>query len=365
MSQVEKVEVKNDEEELTITRVFDVPRDLVWKAWTDPELFMQWWGPSSFTSPYCKIDLRVGGKFLVCMRSPEGKDYWTTGIYREIAPPSLLVMTNSFSDENGRIVSSETYGLSPGIAKEMVINVRLQEIDGKKRTRQILTHSGISKMSPEERHNAELGWVGSLEKMAVALGKTQPPRSVGSSGSFKPAAPRTTFVAAPGKQEVMITREFDAPRELVFKAFTDPSLYVKWLGPRGYTMKLEKFEPKSGGSWRYTHKNPEGMEFGFHGVYHEVHSPDLLIDTFEFEGLPERGHVSLETAKFEELPNDRTKLTIHSVFLSVADRDGQVSSGMEAGLNDSLDRLSELLAEKSSKKRKKAFPERLIKPGEV
>ncbi len=352
MSQMEKVEVKNDEEGLTITRVFDAPRELMWKAWTNPELFKQWWGPSNFTSPSCKIDLRVGGKYLVCMRSPEGEDYWTTGVYREIAPPSLLVMTNCFADEKGNVVSPEVHGLSPGIAREMVLTVRLQEIDNKKRTRQILTHSGISKMNVEERRGNELGWLGSLEKMAGVLGRNQPLGSISAPESTRPSKPRMAFVAEPGKQDVTIVREFDAPRELVFKAFTDPALYVKWLGPRGYTMKLEKFEPRSGGSWRYIHKNPEGMEFGFHGVYHEVHPPELLIDTFEFEGLPERGHVSLEAARFEELPDDRTRLTIHSVFLSVADRDGQVSSGMEAGLNDSMERLTELLAEKSKGKKK-------------
>ena len=160
------------------------------------------------------------------------------------------------------------------------------------------------------------------------------------------------FVAEPGKQDVTIVREFDAPREARFQGFHQSGSLRKVAGPRGYTMKLEKFEPRSGGSWRYIHKNPEGMEFGFHGVYHEVHPPELLIDTFEFEGLPERGHVSLEAARFEELPDDRTRLTIHSVFLSVADRDGQVSSGMEAGLNDSMERLTELLAEKSKGKKK-------------
>ena len=89
------------------------------------------------------------------MRSPEGEDYWTTGVYREIAPPSLLVMTNCFADEKGNVVSLEIHGLSPGIAREMVLTVRLQEIDNKKRTRQILTHSGISKMNAEERRDNE------------------------------------------------------------------------------------------------------------------------------------------------------------------------------------------------------------------
>jgi len=151
------------------------------------------------------------------------------------------------------------------------------------------------------------------------------------------------FAAEPGKQEIIITREFDAPRELVYKAFTDKKLYTQWLGPKGYTMKIIKFEPKSGGSWRYVHRDPTGKEFGFHGVYHEVLPPERMIDTFEFEGLPEKGHVSFETAKFVEVPGNRTKLVIQTIFQSVQDRDGMIQSGMERGMNESFDRLDELL----------------------
>jgi uncharacterized protein YndB with AHSA1/START domain len=153
---------------------------------------------------------------------------------------------------------------------------------------------------------------------------------------------KTSITAEPGKQELFITREFDAPRELVWKAFTDPKLYVQWLGPRGFTMKLEKFEPRSGGGWRYIHRDKEGNEYAFHGVYHEL-TPERMIDTFEFEGLPEKGHVSLETARLAALPGNRTRLTIQSVFQSVADRDGMVQSDMEKGVNESYQRLDELL----------------------
>ena len=153
----------------------------------------------------------------------------------------------------------------------------------------------------------------------------------------------TTITAEPGKQEILITRELDAPRELVFQAFTDPTLYVQWLGPKRFTMTLETFEPESGGRWRYIHTDQNGNAYAFHGVFHEVLAPELIIDTFEFEGLPEKGHVSLETLKLEELPGERTKLTIQAVYRSVADRDGMLQSGMEEGVNESYDRLAELL----------------------
>jgi uncharacterized protein YndB with AHSA1/START domain len=153
---------------------------------------------------------------------------------------------------------------------------------------------------------------------------------------------QTSIKAEPGKQEIFIVREFEAPRELVFKAFTTPELIVKWLGPRELTMKIDKFDVRSGGSYRYIYSDPAGNEYGFHGVIHDVTIPERIIQTFEFEGLPESGHVTLETARFEALPNNRTKVTIQSVFQSVADRDGMLQSGMERGVNDSHHRLDEL-----------------------
>ncbi len=152
----------------------------------------------------------------------------------------------------------------------------------------------------------------------------------------------TTVTAEPGKQELFITREFDAPRELVYRAFTDPKLYVQWLGPRQYKMTLETFEPRSGGNWRYIHSDDNGNAYGFHGVFHEV-TPERMIQTFEFEGLPESGHVILDTLTFEALPNNRTRIKIHSVYQSVADRDGMVQSGMEKGLGEGFERLDEML----------------------
>lgn len=153
---------------------------------------------------------------------------------------------------------------------------------------------------------------------------------------------KTTVTAEPDRQELFITREFDSPRELVFKAHTDPELFVQWLGPRALTTTLETFEPVSGGRWRFIQKDQDDNEFGFHGVFHEV-SPERMIQTFEFEGLPESGHVILETTKLEALPNGRTRLTSQSVFQSVSDRDGMIQSGMESGLSEGYERLDELL----------------------
>jgi uncharacterized protein YndB with AHSA1/START domain len=153
----------------------------------------------------------------------------------------------------------------------------------------------------------------------------------------------TKIVAKPGSQDFFIEREFDAPRELVFRAFSEPELLVQWLGPDNLKMEIDKFDNRSGGSYRFVHIDEQGNRYGFNGVIHEVAPPERLIRTFEFEGLPERGHVSMEIAEFQIVTSDRTRLKIQSIFKSVADRDGMIASGMEGGMKQSYLKLDELL----------------------
>lgn len=152
---------------------------------------------------------------------------------------------------------------------------------------------------------------------------------------------KTQIIAEPGVQQIVITREFAAPRELLFRAYTEPELLVQWLGPRRLTMTVDHFDVRDGGTWRYTHSGADGIAHGFHGVYHGVPSPNGIVQTFEYEGAP--GHVSLETLTFEER-DGKTVVRQSAVFQSVEDRDSAVQSGMEEGVNDSMERLDELLA---------------------
>jgi uncharacterized protein YndB with AHSA1/START domain len=151
---------------------------------------------------------------------------------------------------------------------------------------------------------------------------------------------KTQITAEPGIPQIIIEREFDAPRDLVFKAFTDPELIVQWLGPRELTMRIEEYDVQDGGRWRYVSTDPDGNEFGFHGLFHGTPSPDGTVQTFEFEGMP--GHVTLETLTMAER-DGRTHVRTVSSFQSVEDRDGMVASGMEHGVHDSHERLTELL----------------------
>ena len=151
----------------------------------------------------------------------------------------------------------------------------------------------------------------------------------------------TEIIAEPGSQQITITREFAAPRDVLFRAHTDPDLLVQWLGPRKYTMTVDHYEVRDGGTWRYVHQDADGTEFGFHGVFHGTPSPDGIVQTFEFEGWP--GKVSLETLTFEER-GARTVARTNAVYQSVEDRNAMVESGMEQGLNQGYDRLDELIS---------------------
>jgi uncharacterized protein YndB with AHSA1/START domain len=151
--------------ELTITRIFDAPRERVWKAWTDPEAVKRWWGPKDYTAPDCRIDLREGGKYLFCMRSPEGQDFWSTGVYREIVDQERIVCSDSFADEKGNVVPATHYSMSVDFPMEMQITVTFEVEEGK--TKIALRHAGIPTGPIFEL--AEAGWNESFDKLAASL----------------------------------------------------------------------------------------------------------------------------------------------------------------------------------------------------
>jgi uncharacterized protein YndB with AHSA1/START domain len=160
--------VESLDDSLVITRIFNAPRELVFKAWTNPEHLMRWWAPKGCTTPFCKVDLRPGGRFHYCMRLPEGRDIWGMGIYREIVAPSLLVYTDRFADAQGNPVPPAVYGMSASHPAETLVTVTFEEHEGK--TRLTLRHA--IPVSVEERKGAEQGWSEMLERLAEDLAKT-------------------------------------------------------------------------------------------------------------------------------------------------------------------------------------------------
>jgi uncharacterized protein YndB with AHSA1/START domain len=146
--------------------------------------------------------------------------------------------------------------------------------------------------------------------------------------------------ADPGMPFIDITREFDAPRELVFRAHIEPDLVRQWLGGGEYEMVIDRWEARDGGGWRYLHRDGEGNEYGFHGVFHGPPTVDNMVQTFEFEGAP--GHVSLDAMTLEER-DGRTIVRIHTTFQSVEARDAMVQAGMTDGMNAGYAKLDALL----------------------
>ena len=156
---------RQSKNELVITRIFDAPRERVWKAWTDPKEMKQWWGPKAFTTPFLSVDLRLGGTFRYCMRSPEGKDYWGTGVYREIVPGKRIVYADSFADEKGNVVPATYYGMSSDLPLEMLVTVTFEESNG--RTKVTLHHAGMP--AGPDRDGATQGWNEMFDKLVKFL----------------------------------------------------------------------------------------------------------------------------------------------------------------------------------------------------
>lgn len=147
-------------------------------------------------------------------------------------------------------------------------------------------------------------------------------------------------IVEPGRQDVVLRREFDAPREVVFRAMLDPQLIPSWWGPRRYATIVDAMDVRPGGQWRFINRDEAGNEHPFRGVYHTVDAPERVIQTFEYEAVA--GHVSLETMTLEDAGGG-TLMTVVSVFQSIADRDATVVSGMAEGARETYERLAEVI----------------------
>lgn len=150
-----------------------------------------------------------------------------------------------------------------------------------------------------------------------------------------------SITAVPGVPFVEFTREFDAPVASVFRAYKEPNLVQQWLGPDAGELTIERYEFRTGGSYRYVHTDDHG-EYAFHGVFHVVRENEFAIQTFEFEGFP--AVVSIESLRFEPLGETRTRLVGHAVYPTLEARDGMVASGMERGMSEGYIRLEALVA---------------------
>lgn len=241
---------------LLLTRTFHAPRQLVWQAWTQPDYLMRWWGPKEFTSPVCRVDLRVGGEYHFCMRSPQGQDFWSKGTYLFLDAPHQLVCTDSFSDEAGHLLPASALGMTGDWPLELQITLTLEETNGT--TLLTIQHEGLPEGEMKEMCMG--GWLESLDKLEQTLQVLLEEKSA------------TTF-----EKELVTTHTVQAPREQVFGAWTQAEHLQHWWGPKGFQLKIVQLELVPGGTFLYHIGAAQGPAMWGKFVYEQITAPQRLV----------------------------------------------------------------------------------------
>jgi uncharacterized protein YndB with AHSA1/START domain len=317
---------KPRDSDLVITRVFDAPRDLVFKVWTEPKHVLHWWGPAGFDSPVIEIDLRPGGKFLYCMRGPDGKRYWNKGVFHEVIPSEKITSSIYFSDEKGNTVDPSYYGMDEFPA-EMRDVVTFETVAGNK-TR--LTIHRNHALSIAEKYGEVQGWNQSLDKFAKELAIAG-----GTSHS--------------SDCEFTLTRVFSAKREQVWEVWTDPKHIGVWYGPRGFTITTHSMDLRTGGSWSHTMHGPDGVDYHNKTRYLEVEKHSKLV--YDHGGSDDRPPLFRVTVFFSEVAGG-TRMDMTMRFPSPEAAKETRKYIKKAGGEGTWDRLAEYLEKKGSGKEK-------------
>jgi uncharacterized protein YndB with AHSA1/START domain len=287
------------DQEMVITRVFDAPRELVFACWTETEHLQHWQGaPRGFTVMSSESDIRPGGFFRICMRSPEGVDRWLEGGYREIVKPERLVYTHVWLDANKKR------------GQETLVTITFAERDGK--TELTLRQTGFASVEARDGHG--YGWRSALDVLVDYLGQMA--------------------------RSIVVTRVFDAPRALVFDAWTDAKHVGRWWGPKGFTTTTHQIDVRPGGVWRFTMHGPDGANYSNKITYLEIVKPERLVYDNGDQGKP--GYFQTTVTFAEE--GKKTRLSMRLLFPTAAERDAVVEkyNALE-GANQHLDRLGEQL----------------------
>jgi len=222
---------------IVATRIFDAPRELVFEVWTDPQHIAQWWGPNGFTNTIHSMDVRPGGEWDFIMHGPDGTDYKNRIIYREVVPPKRLVYDHVSGPLFHATVTFEEQGQKTKLTVEMLFE-------------------------SAELRNKVAEEFGAVEGLNQTLGRL---------GTHLPR------VVEEHADDFVISREFDAPRDLVFKAWTEPERLAQWWGPKGFTMESCKVDLRPGGTFLYGMRGPDGLEVWGKFVYREITPPERMV----------------------------------------------------------------------------------------
>jgi len=279
--------------EVTITRVFNASRELVFKAWTDPGHLRIWWGPHGFANPVCEADARPGGSWKIVMRGPGGMEYPGGGVYLEVVEPERLVFTDNATDLEGNLLL------------EGHTSVTFVDEGGKTKLTLVTRAIGRVPYAPQMLAGMEAGWSQSLERLERQL--------VPGSGPVSTA-----------DREIVISRVFDAPRELMFDAWTNPEHVGKWWGPNGFTTTTHEIDIRPGGVWRFIMHGPDGTDYDNHIVYNEITKPERLVYTHG----PAPKFQSVVTFSDH---GDRTKVTMRTILETPEVRDNLAKYAVEGG----------------------------------
>lgn len=291
--------------ELIFTRLFDAPRELVFEAWTNPQHLEQWWGPNGFTTTIYEMDVRPGGVWRLVMHGPDGRDYKNKLVYLEVKKPERLVYKHDpeKGSEPGNFEVTVTFDAR---GEKTEVTMRMLFPSAAQREFIVKTYGAI------EGANETLG------RLAEHLPK---------------------MAKDPAAQELVITRVFDARRELVFKAWTEPERLRRWWGPGGFTNPVCEFDPRPGGSIRIHMRAPDGTVYPMTGVVEEITAPERLV--FLSSALDDNGNALFEvltTVIFEE-QEGKTTLTMRARVTKATPEAVRHIAGMEQGWSQSLDRL--------------------------
>jgi uncharacterized protein YndB with AHSA1/START domain len=309
------------EREIVITRVFDAPRSLVFKAWTDPKHVAQWWGPKGFTTRVTELDLHPGGKWRYVMIGPDGTEYPAKGVFYEIVPLEQIVTSDEFDQGFEKVVNAD-------LPRGIVMTAIFEDLAGKTKLTLRIMHESAEERRKHEEMGVIAGWNSSFECLDEHLVQMVEHKSA------------SLTLTLPSEREIVMTRVFDAPRRLVFDAWTKPEHLPHWMtGPEGWTMPVCEIDLSLGGAWHFVWRDPDGTEMEMRGVYKEITPPERLVSTESWgNDWPE----TLNTLILSE-EDGKTTMTNIMLYPSQEARDAALRTGMKEGTAESCDRLDRYL----------------------